>query len=165
MQNISSIVRELPSCRTSDRLSVGHPLVLICVPGCSLINRAGELMAALSPCCLATETPKQLKQAADCIMNCVACQAALLRLADRVFVRQALRLTVLKKSPEAWNYCWQCLSAYPAFTAELRVRESCESGSSARACLKLRRKCPTRQEDMSQAASSAELETGAGPTS
>lgn len=58
-------------------------------------------MAALSPCCLATETPKQLKQAADCIMNCVACQAALLRLADRVFIRQALRLTVLKKSPEA----------------------------------------------------------------
>lgn len=83
------------SCRTSDRLSVGRPL---------FNQSAGELIAALTPCRLAIETLKHCKLHHEmcCLSGC------LITTADRIFVRQALRLV-----------------AYPAFTAGLRVRESC----------------------------------------
>jgi hypothetical protein len=119
MQNILSVVRELPSCRTSDRLLSGSPVVLICVPGC-FNQSVGGVIAALSSCCLVAETPKQLKQTADRIINCVACQAALLQLTDRTFGPPGTKIDGIKKSGGLESLL-VVLRAYPAFTAGLRV--------------------------------------------
>lgn len=130
---------------------------------------AAELMAALSPCRLvallpchrnakATETACRLHHELCCLSGC------LIATCGSRFRPPGTRIDGIAKSGSLESLL-AMLSAYPAFTAELRVRESCRFDSSARACLKLRHERPTRQEDMYQAASSAELETGAGPTS